>query len=119
MYFIMSGYVAKNQIEKVKYRTNYKSEQYQIIIATVERMCFPDDHVQKLINCLPRGGLTTVNNRCLPIFLTAEESNQIDTMGIPHKIDVTDKVDQLTTKHEVISIFNKLSRNLKLFFCQK
>ena len=107
-------------MEKFKYHKNYKSEQHQIIIATIERTCFRDDYVQKLIDCLSRSGLTTVHNGCLSIFLMVEEIYQKDTMGIPHKIDVVDNVDQFSRKPEAINIFNKLSRNLDLnFFCQK
>ena len=73
------------------------------MIAILEDIC-TDDHDQKLINCLSRGGLTAVHNGCLPIFLMAEELFRKDTMGNPHKIDVADMVDQLTKKSEVISI---------------
>ena len=38
------------------------------MIAILESIC-SDDHDQKLINCLSRGGLTTVHNGCLLIFL--------------------------------------------------
>ena len=77
------------------------------MIAILEGIC-TDDHDQKLINCLSRGGLTAIHNGCLPIFLMAEELFRKDTMGNPHKIDVADMVDQLTKKSEVISIFNNI-----------
>ena len=67
-----------------------------------------DDYNQKLINCLSRGGLTTVHNGCVPITLMGEELFQNDIMGNPHKIDVADMVDWLTKKPEVTSIFNNI-----------
>ena len=45
-----------------------------------------DDYNQKLINCLSRGGLTTVHNGCVPIILMAEELFQNDIMGILTKL---------------------------------
>ena len=52
----LCGYVVKNLIQKFKNHKNYKTEQYQIMIAILEGIC-TDDHDQKLINCLSRGGL--------------------------------------------------------------
>ena len=69
------------------------------MIAILEGIC-TDDHDQKLINCLLKGGLTKVHNGCLTIFLVADELFRKDTMGNPHKIDVADMVDQLTKKPE-------------------
>ena len=43
-------------IKKLKNHKNYKTEQYQIMIAILEGIS-TDDHDQKLINCLSRGGL--------------------------------------------------------------
>ena len=77
------------------------------MIALLESIC-TDDHDQKLIDCLSRGGLTAIHNGCLSIFLMAEELFRKDTMGNPHKIDVADMVDHLTKKSEVISIFNNI-----------
>ena len=77
------------------------------MIANLEGIC-TDDHDQKLINCLSRGGLTAVHNGCLVIFLRAEELFRKDTMGNPHKIDVADMVDQLTKKPKVVGIFNNI-----------
>ena len=74
-----------------------------------------DDYNQKLINCLSRGGLTTVHNGCVPIILMAEELFQNDIMGNPHKIDVADMVDRLTKKSEVISIFNNIFNSQSIF----
>ena len=77
------------------------------MIAILEGIC-TDDHDQKLINCLLKGGLTEVHNGCLTIFLVADELFRKDTMGNPHKIDVADMVDQLTKKPKVVSIFNNI-----------
>ena len=90
------------------------------MIAIVESICCTDDYDQKLINCLSRGGLTAVQYGCLPIFLMAEKLFRKDTMGNPHKIDVADMVDQLTTKTEVISIFNNIfeESGVKFFFAR-
>ena len=77
------------------------------MIDILEGIC-TDGHDQKLINCLSRGGLTAVDNGCLPIFLMSEELIRKDTIENPHKIDVADMVDQLTKKPELISIFNNI-----------
>ena len=88
------------------------------MIAILESICCADDHDQKLINCLSKGGLTAVQYDCLPTFLTAERLFRKDTMGNPHKVDVADMVDLLTTKPEVISIFNNIFEEfgVKIFF---
>ena len=94
----LCGYVVKNLIKKLKNHKNYKTEQYQIMIAILECIC-TDDYDQKLINCLSRGGLTAVHNGCLPTFLMAEELFRKYTMENPHKIDAADNagsVDQKT-----------------------
>ena len=88
----LCGYVVKNFIKKLKNHENYKTEQYQIMIAIVECIC-TDDYDQKLINCLSRGGLTA------SICQMAEELFLKYTMGNPHKIDTADNagsVDQKT-----------------------
>ena len=103
----LCGYVAKNLLNKFKNHKNYKTEQYQIMIAILEGIC-TDNHYQKIINCLSRGDLTAVHNGCLPISFMKEELFRKDTMGNPQKIDVADMVGQLTTKPEVISIFNNI-----------
>ena len=88
------------------------------MIANLEGIC-TDDHDQKLINCLSRGGLTAVHNGCLVIFLRAEELFRKDTMGNPHKIDVADMVDQLTKNLKLLVFSTTLLMNLELkFFCQ-
>ena len=88
----LCGCVVKSLIKKLKNHKNYKTEQYQIMIAILEGIC-TDDHDQNLINCLSRSGLTAVPNGCLPIFLMAEESFRKNTMGSPHKIDMANMVD--------------------------
>ena len=103
----LCGYVAKNLINKFKNHKKYKTEQYQIMIAILEGIC-TDGHYQKIINCLSRGGLTAVHNGCLPISLMKEKLFRKGIMGNPHKIDWADMVGQLTTKPEVISIFNNI-----------
>ena len=88
------------------------------MIANLEGIC-TDDHDQKLINCLSRGGLTAVHNGCLVIFLRAEELFRKDTMGNPHKIDVPDMVDQLTKNLKLLVFSTTLLMNLELkIFCQ-
>ena len=88
------------------------------MIASLEGIC-TDDHDQKLINCLSRGGLTAVHNGCLAIFLRAEELFRKDTMGNPHKIDVADMVDQLTKNLKLLVFSTTLLMNLELkIFCQ-
>ena len=88
------------------------------MIANLEGIC-TDDHDQKLINCLSRGGLTAVHNGCLVIFLRAEELFRKDTMGNPHKIDVADMVDQLTKNLKLLVFSTTLLMNLELkIFCQ-
>ena len=88
------------------------------MIANLEGIC-TDDHDQKLINCLSRGGLTAVHNGCLVIFLRAEELFRKDTMGNPHKIDVADMVDQLTKNLKLLVLSTTLLMNLELkIFCQ-
>ena len=101
-------------IKKLKNHKNYKTDQYQIIIAILEGIC-TYDYDQKVINCLSRGGLTTVHNRCVPTFFMAEELFQNDIMGNPHKIDVADMADQLTKKPENISIFNNIFNSHSIF----
>ena len=110
----LGGYVVKNLIKKLKNHKNYKTDQYQIIIAILEGIC-TYDYDQKVINCLSRGGLTTVHNRCVPTFFMAEELFQNDIMGNPHKIDVADMADQLTKKPENISIFNNIFNSHSIF----
>ena len=88
------------------------------MIANLEGIC-TDDHDQKLINCLSRGGLTAVHNGCFVIFLRAEELFRKDTMGNPHKIDVADMVDQLTKNLKLLVFSTTLLMNLELkIFCQ-
>ena len=103
----LRGYIVKNFIKNLKNNTNYKTEKYQIMIAILEGI-YTNNHDQKLINCLSRGGLTAVHSECLPIFLSAEELFWKKTMGNLHKIDVAEMVDQRTTKPDVISIFNNI-----------
>ena len=57
---------------------------------------------------MSRGGVTAVYNGCLPIFLMTEELFRKDTIGNPNKMDLAGMVDQLTTKPEIISIFNSI-----------
>ena len=104
----LCGYVVKNLIKKLKNHKIYKTEQYEIITATVEGIG-TDDHDQKSKDCLSRGSVTAVHNGCLPIFLTTEELFRRDTMGNHHKIDVADMMDQLTKQSEVISIFKNIA----------
>ena len=102
------SYVFKHLTKKpLKNNKNYKTEQYQIMIAKLEGIC-TDNNEQKLINCLSRAGLTAVHNGYLPIFLIAEELFREETMRNPYKIDMADLVDQLTKKPKVISIFNNV-----------
>ena len=90
----LCGYVVKNLIKKLKNHKNYKTEQYQIIIAILEGIC-TDDHDQKLINCLSRGGLK--NNVA----------------------DIGQKKLKLAKKTEVISIFsNTVDESGVKNFCQ-
>ena len=69
---------------------------------------------------MSRGGLTAVQYDCLPIFLTAEQLFRKNTSGNPHKVDVADMVDLLTTKPDVISIFNNIFEEfgVKMFFAR-
>ena len=95
---IFVNMLLKNSLKQLKNHKNYKTEQYQIMITFLECIC-TEDHDQKLINILSRGGLTAVHNGCLPIFLMAEELFRKDTMGNPHKIYAAENagsVDQKT-----------------------
>ena len=81
----LCSYVFKHLTKKpLKNHKNYKTEQYQIMIAKLEGICTDNDE-QKLINCLSRADLTAVHNGYLPIFLIAEELFRKETMRNPHK----------------------------------
>ena len=94
-------------LQNLKITKTTEIKQYQIAIAIQEGKC-TDDRDQKSINCLSRGGVTAVYNGCLPIFLMTEELFRKDTIRNPNKMDVAGMVDQLTTKPEIISIFNSI-----------
>ena len=49
-FLYLCGYAIKNLMKKLKNHKNYKTEQYQIMIAILEGIC-TDDYDQKLIVC--------------------------------------------------------------------